>query len=194
MNKTLRKRISSLTLALLTVAVGMVVAGFITLNRPLPEYLVAKSTLIPGERLGIESFEVKSLDLGSVGDTYLKVRNAPASFYLDEMLMAGELVPNQKVLMAPSLGLTTIVLSPSIPVSQKVTAGSWVQIWRTSPGAQGYMGELLVTRSQVVEVIQDSSFISEPGSNVEVLVSQSQAALLLETLASELNVYVLVAP
>ncbi len=194
MNKTLRKRISSLTLVLLTVAVGMVVAGFITLNRPLPEYLVAKSTLIPGERLGIESFEVKSLDLGSVGDTYLKVQNAPASFYLDEMLMEGELVPNQKVLMAPSLGLTTIVLSPSIPVSQKVAAGTWVQIWRTSPGAQGYLGELLVTRSQVVEVIQDSSFISEPGSSVEVLVSQSQAALLLETLASELNVYVLVAP
>ena len=194
MNKTLRKRISNLTLILMTVAVGMVVAGLITLNRPVPEYLVARSTLIPGERLGIESFEFKRLDLGSVGDAYLNVRDAPDFFYLDEMVLAGELVPNQKVLLAPSPGLTTIVLSPSIPVSQKMTAGSWVQIWRTSPAAQGSVGELLVTRSQVVEVIRDSSFICETGSNVEVLVSQSQAALLLESLASELNVYVLVAP
>lgn len=194
MNKVLRKRISNFTLIIAIVALGLVVAGAIALNRPLPEYLVAKSNLIPGEKVGLERFELRSLDLGAASSAYIQSENAPESFYVNELVLEGELVPARKVTELQGKGLTTVVLNPSIPISQKVGAGSWVQIWRSTPNAQGFVGELLITKGQVVSVMQDASFISDRGVLVEVMVSQQQAALLLETMASEFEIYVLVAP
>jgi hypothetical protein len=194
MNKVLRKRISNFTLIIAIVALGLVVAGAIALNRPLPEYLVAKSNLIPGEKVDLESFELRSLDLGAAAGAYVHSENAPESFYLNELVLEGELVPARKVSELQGQGLTTVVLNPSVPVSQKVSAGSWVQIWRSIPDAQGFLGELLITKGQVVSVTQDASFISDQGALVEVMVSQQQAALLLESIASDFELYVLVAP
>jgi len=194
MNKVLRKRISNLALIIVTIATGLVIAGVIALNRPLPEYLVAKAPLIPGEEIGIDNFEFQRLDLGIAGNLYLTSGSAPEIFYLNELVLEGELVPTRKILELRPEGYTTIVLSPAIPVSQKISAGSWVQIWRTIPTADSFLGELLVTRSQVVEVTEDSSLISDHGTLVEVLVSQEQAGLLLQSLSSDLNVYLLIAP
>ena len=194
MIKVLRKRISNITMIILTVAIGLVTAGAISLTRPLPEYLVANEVLIPGQRIDIESFALHSLDLGEATGQYVDARDAPDSFYLSEIVMEGELIPTRKILETPTRGMTTIVLDPAIPVSQKVIPGSWVQIWRATPSAQGYLGELLVSRSQVVAVTEDSSFITREGSLVEILLSQQQAAILLETLASETKIYVLVSP
>lgn len=194
MNKVLRKRISNLALIIVTVSTGLVIAGAIALNRPLPEYLVAKESLIPGEKIGTDNFELQRLDLGIAGNFYLTSGSAPEIFYLNELVMEGELVPTRKVLELRPEGYTTIVLSPTIPVSQKISPGSWVQIWRTIPTADNFLGELLVARSQVVEVTEDSSLMSDHGTLVEVLVSQEQAGLLLQSLSSDFDVYLLIAP
>ncbi len=194
MNKSLRKRISNLTLIVLLVATGLVAAGVITLSRPLPEYLVAKSVLIPGERIGIDDFELQGLDLGEASGLYLTSQDAPNSFYLDGVALEGELILKRAVKSYPARGFTTVVLKPSLPISQQISAGSWVQIWRTSSSAEGFVGELLVMRSQVVTVTEDSKFISEPGSLVEVMVTPQQAALILQTLAADLEIYLLVTP
>jgi hypothetical protein len=194
MNKVLRKRISNVALIIVTIATGLVIAGAIALNRPLPEYLVAKATLIPGEAIGLENFELQHLDLGVASNLYLTSRNAPELFYLNELLLAGELVPTSKVLELSPEGHTTIVLNPAIPISQKISAGSWVQIWRTIPTADNFLGELLVTRSQVIAVTEDSSLISDHGTLVEVLVTQEQAGLLLQGLSSGLDIYLLLVP
>ncbi len=194
MNKVLRRRFSYFTVVILTIALSLVIAGALALSRPLPEYLVAKEALIPGQRVSIENFELKNLNLGASEGTYLRFGSAPESFYLSELALEGELIPTRIVLDKLSNGMTTVVLQPSLPVSQKVTSGSWVQIWRTKPSSQGFMGELLVTRSQVLAVTKDQSFISAEGAMVEVIVSQQQAALLLETLASDFDVYLLVSP
>jgi hypothetical protein len=194
MNKVLRKRISNVALIIVTIATGLVIAGAIALNRPLPEYLVAKAPLIPGEAIGLDNFELQHLDLGVASNLYLTSRNAPERFYLNELVMEGELVPTRKVLERSSEGYTTIVLNPAIPISQKISAGSWVQIWRTVPTADNFLGELLVTRSQVLAVTEDSSLISDHGTLVEVLVTQEQAGLLLQGLSSELDIYLLLAP
>jgi hypothetical protein len=194
MNKILRKRISNLTLLLIVAATGLLIAGAVALNRPLPEYLVAKASLIPGEKIGIESFELQRLNLGIASNRYLSASNAPDSFYLSEMVMEGELVATRKVQHLGPEGFTTIVLNPSMPLSQKVSAGTWVQIWRTIPAVDNFLGELLVTRSQVVAVTQDDAIASDRGEFVEVLVSQQQSALLLQTISAEFDVYILVAP
>jgi hypothetical protein len=194
MNKVLRKRISNVALIIVTVATGLVIAGAIALSRPLPEYLVAKTPLIPGEEIGVESFELQRLDLGPAGRHYLTLQNAPEVFYLNEFVSEGELVPIRNVLDFAPDGLTTIVLSPSLEVSQKVSAGSWVQIWRTIPTENNFLGELLVPRSQVVAVTEGSSLMSDRGTLVEVMVSQEQAGLLLQTVSSDLDIFLLVAP
>jgi hypothetical protein len=194
MNKVLRRRFSFLTLVILIVALSLVISGALALSRPLPEYLVAKEALIPGQRVTMENFELQGLNLGAAEGKYLSYGSAPETFYLSELTLKGELIPERNVRDKSTKGMTSVVLKPSLPVSQKVIEGSWVQIWRTAPSAQGFIGELLVARSQVLAVTEDQSFISEEGSRVEVLVSQQQAALLLQTLASEFDVYLLVSP
>ncbi len=194
MNKVLRRRFSYLTMVILSIALSLLIAGALALSRPLPEYLVAKETLIPGQRVSMENFDLQSLNLGPSEGTYLRFGGAPDPFYVSEMVLEGELIPTRIVLNDLTKGRTTVVLHPSLPVSQKVIAGSWVQIWRTKPSAQGFIGELLVPRSQVLAVTKDQSFVSADASTVEVLVSQQQAALILETLASEFDVYLLVSP
>lgn len=194
MNKILRKRISNVALAIVTVATGLVIAGAIALNRPLPEYLVARTSLIPGEKITGESFELQRLDLGTASLHYLTFQNAPEIFYLSEFVGEGELVPIRNVMDFAQEGITTIVLSPSIEVSQKVSAGSWVQIWRTIPTADSWIGELLVPRSQVVAVTEGSSLMSDRGTRVEVVVSTEQASLLLQSVSADLDIFLLAVP
>jgi hypothetical protein len=168
-----------------------VIAGVLALNRPLPEYLVAESALRPGEQVGLERFEVQRLDLGSLRGNYLTPQTAPERFFVTELILAGELIPTRRVSDLGSQNSTTLVLNPSLPVSQEIKPGSWVQIWRTVPSPEGFVSELLVARSQVLTISQDDSLISDKESLAEVLVTEEEASILLQTIASDLHVYLL---
>jgi hypothetical protein len=191
MDKILRKRVSKWTWLLAFGAAGLVIAGVVALNRPLPEYLVAKENILPGEQVTLEMFEVRRLSLGELSPRYLSPSDVPQNFALVEMALKGELVATRNLSRIKSENLTTIVVSPSLPVSQNVEPGSWVQVWRTVPSANGLISELIIARSQVVEISKSEQFIPEKSSLVELLLSREQAAVVLQTIASELNLYVL---
>lgn len=191
MTRSLRRRVSNWALISAVGAVGLVIAGMLALNRPLPEYLVAKSALRPGEQVSLERFEVQRLDLGSLKGNYLTPQTAPERFFVTELILAGELIPTRRVSDLGFQNSTTLVLNPSLPVSQEIKPGSWVQIWRTVPSPEGFVSELLVARSQVLTISQDDSLISDNESLAEVLVTEEEASILLQTIASDLHVYLL---
>lgn len=191
MARSLRRRVSNWAVISAVGAVGLVIAGVLALNRPLPEYLVAASVLRPGERVGLERFEVHHLDLGSLKGNYLTPRNAPEKFFVTELVLAGELIPTRGVSEMGSQNLTPLVLNPSLPISHEINAGSWVEIWRTVPSPEGFVSELLVARSQVLLISEDDSLISDKASLVEVLITPEEASILLQTIASDLDLYLL---
>lgn len=174
-------------------AISLVVAGLLALNRPLPEYLVARGDLHPGQRVTIENFHLMRLDLASAGAGYLTSADMDESYVVSQVILGGELLPSRSLSSADVQGLTTLVLESSLPVSEKITPGTWVQIWRTTSTALGMNGELLISRSEVASVIQDESLGSIDQRLVEVLVTQEQASLLIESIAAEMDLYLLVA-
>lgn len=177
----------------MSAAISLVVAGVLALNRPLPEYLVARDDLHPGERVTIENFDLMRLDLASAGAGYLTSDDMDASYVVSQVILRGELLPDRSLSSAGVQGFTTLVLESSIPVSKKITPGTWVQIWRTASTAIGMNGELLISRSEVASVIQNDSLGSMDQRLVEVLVTQEQASLLIESIAAEMDLYLLVA-
>lgn len=194
MKKILRKRLSTWSLLSAFALIGLLTAAMLALSKPLPEYLVATSNLAPGLRISPSEFETRKLDLGEAGSRYLTLSSLEHGVYLNEFVAEGEFVLLRHLTSSQIQDRTTVVVLPSLAVSPSIRPGSWVQIWRTVDGPSGFISERLVERCQVVAIITDDSFVSDAGSHIELSITEQESALILQTISSEQNIYVLVAP
>ena len=192
MKKVLRKRISSWSLLSIVAAAGLIVAAALALNKPIPEYLVARSDLQPGQKISITQLSARPINLGETGSAYLTFRDFNEGYVATDFISRGELLPRRQLSLTQSPGLTTIVLTPSLEVSPSIEPGSWVQIWRTIESSEGFLSERLVDRSQVVSLRQGESLVSSSESQIEVSVSEEQSAIILQTMSAEQDIFVLV--
>lgn len=192
MSRTLQKRVSGWMVLMLVGAVGLVIVGAFALTKPLPEYLIAKGTVLPGEELRPEAFEPRRMDLGSLSGMYLKPEDLQEDLVFSEVILSGELIPG-RMLVGGVPSHTSIVLRPSLPVSSQIEPGSWVQIWRTVSTPDGFIGEQLIPFSQVISISDDASLISDQSAEVEVSISQEQAGILLPAISSENDIFLLLA-
>jgi hypothetical protein len=192
MSRTLQKRVSGWMVLTLVGAVGLVIVGAFALTKPLPEYLIAKGTVLPGEELRSEAFEPRRVELGSLSGMYLKPEDLQEDLVFSEVILSGELIP-KRMLVGGVQSHTSIVLRPSLPVSSQIEPGSWVQIWRTVSTPDGFIGEQLIPFSQVISISDDGSLISDQSAEVEVSISQEQAGILLPAISSENAIFLLLA-
>jgi len=192
MKKVLRKRISTGSLLTIVAAVGLVISAVLALNKPLPEYLVAKVDLLPGHKISITQLEARPINLGETGSAYLTFRDFDEGYVATDFVSRGELLLVRKLSTTESPGWTTVVLIPSLEISPGIAPGSWVQIWRTIESPEGFLSERLVDRSQVVSLRQGDSLVSSSESQIEVKVSEEQSAIILQTMSAEQDIFVLV--
>ena len=192
MKKVLRKRISSWSLLSIVAAAGLIVAAALALNKPIPEYLVARSDLQPGQKISITQLSARPINLGETGSAYLTFSDFNKGYVATDFISRGELLPRRQLSLTQSPGMTTIVLTPSLEVSPSIEPGSWVQIWRTIESSEGFLSERLVDRSQVVSLRQGESLVSSSESQIEVSVSEEQSAIILQTMSAEQDIFVLV--
>jgi len=192
MKKVLRRRISTWSLLTIVAALGLVVAAALALNKPLPEYLVAKVDLQPGQKISTTQLEARAINLGEAGSAYLTLRDFDEGYVATDFVSKGELLLIRQLSMTQSTDWTTVVLEPSLEISPSIAPGSWVQIWRTIESSEGFLSERLVDRSQVVSIRQGDSLVSSSGSQIEVKVSEEQSAVILQTMSAEQDIYVLV--
>jgi Flp pilus assembly protein CpaB len=192
MKKVLRRRISTWSLLTIVAALGLVVAAALALNKPLPEYLVAKVDLQPGQKISTTQLEARAINLGEAGSAYLTLRDFDEGYVATDFVSKGELLLIRQLSMTQSTDWTTVVLEPSLEISPSIAPGSWVQIWRTIESSEGFLSERLVDRSQVVSIRQGDSLVSSSGSQIEVKVSEEQSAIILQTMSAEQDIYVLV--
>ena len=82
----------------------MAAAVLFGLNRPLPTYLVAASTLQPGAVLSESDFELVELDLGPISANYAQA--VPQGQTVVNLIRAGELVPTISLREYSPAGLT----------------------------------------------------------------------------------------
>jgi len=192
MKKVLRKRISTGSLLTIVAAVGLVITAVLALNKPLPEYLVAKVDLLPGHKISITQLEARPINLGETGSAYLTFGDFDEGYVATDFVSRGELLLVRKLSTTESPGWTTVVLIPSLEISPGIAPGSWVQIWRTIESPEGFLSERLVDRSQVVSLRQGDSLVSSSESQIEVKVSEEQSAIILQTMSAEQDIFVLV--
>jgi hypothetical protein len=192
MKKVLRKRISTWSLITIVAAAGLVTAAVFALNKPLPEYLVAKVDLQPGQKISITQLAARPINLGEAGSAYLSLRDFDGGYVTTDFISSGELLPLRQLSTTQSAGRTTVVLVPSLEISPSIEPGSWVQIWRTIESSEGFLSERLVDRSQVVSLRQGDSLVSSSETQIEVDVSEEQSAIILQTMSAEQDIYVLV--
>ena len=192
MKKVLRKRISSWSLLSIVAAAGLIVAAALALNKPIPEYLVARSDLQPGQKISITQLSARPINLGETGSAYLTFSDFNKGYVATDFISRGELLPRRQLSLTQSPGMTTIVLTPSLEVSPSIEPGSWVQIWRTIESSEGFLSERLVDRSQVVSLRQGESLVSSSETQIEVSVSEEQSAIILQTMSAEQDIFVLV--
>lgn len=192
MKKVMHKRISSWSLLSIVAAAGLIVAAALALNKPIPEYLVARSDLQPGQKISITQLSARPINLGETGSAYLTFSDFNEGYVATDFISRGELLPRRQLSLTQSPGMTTIVLTPSLEVSPSIEPGSWVQIWRTIESSEGFLSERLVDRSQVVSLRQGESLVSSSESQIEVSVSEEQSAIILQTMSAEQDIFVLV--
>jgi hypothetical protein len=192
MKKVLRRRFSTWSLLTIVAALGLVVAAALALNKPLPEYLVAKVDLQPGQKISTTQLEARPINLGEAGFAYLTLRDFDEGYVATDFVSKGELLLIRQLSMTQSTDWTTVVLEPSLEISPSIAPGSWVQIWRTIESSEGFLSERLVDRSQVVSIRQGDSLVSSSGSQIEVKVSEEQSAIILQTMSAKQDIYVLV--
>lgn len=194
MAKVLRRSIPNWVWMVTVMGVTLSLVAWLSLNRPLPEYLVAKGEIPAGAELQLSDFELVPLNLGPLENKYLDVTDFEMNLQLMDTINSGELLPFSNVAMDIPSAQTAIRLTPSLEVPQNVMPGSWVSIWRVVESDEEFSTELLVPRSKVVSVIQPDGLFANNVAQVELLLDVNLSTLVMQSITAENDIYLLPLP
>ena len=161
----------------------------LSINKPLPSYLVAKRDLAAGETLDSSDFLEVPMDLGPVAEKYLS--SVSPRLQLLSQIPAGELIPVSRLGIDFAENQTGVRLIPSTKPASSVKPGSWVSIWQVVEQEDKYLPQLLVERAEVSAVEYGEGLLADQLPEVEVVLSTGQATLLITALAAKYEVFVL---
>ena len=194
MAKVLRRSIPRWMWMAMFMTVALFFVGLFSVNRPLPEYLVARGELSAGRPLELNDFEVVPLNLGSLEARYLGPSDLEPGLQLVDTLAKGELLPFSNVSMDIPIGQTSIRLTPALEVPQNVVPGGWVSIWRVLELDDQFTTELIVPRSKVVSVIEPDGLFANNIAQVELLIDVASSTVVMQSITAENDIYLLPLP
>ncbi len=188
----IRKRVNRWTVVLMALTLAAVGIAVVSLNKPLPNYLVAKRELIPGEPITSEDVEILALDLGILENKYLQ--EIPSNLAVRSTVPAGELIPLTRVGDQLAENQTAIRLSPATKPAASVVAGALVSVWQVIEIEGQFVPQQLVAAAEVAAVDYAEGLLAEEIPEIELLVGKDQAMLVITALAAESDVFVLPLP
>ena len=189
MSIRIRRRISAWLILTLVVVSASGLFLVLSINKPLPNYLVAKRDLAAGEALDSSDFLEVPMDLGPVAEKYLS--SVSPRLQLLSQIPAGELIPVSRLGIDFAENQTGVRLIPSTKPAASVKSGSWVSIWQVVEQEDKYLPQLLVERAEVSAVEYGEGLLADQLPEVEVVLSTGQATLLITALAAKYEVFVL---
>ena len=131
---------------------------------------------------------MQSVRLGSADGKYLTRSDVPkAGVVVTRAVAAGELIPLSAVGSVAGLSVASVVVSVHGELPQSVSAGTVVDLWSAHEMEHGVFGPpaVLVDSATVVRVISPDGLVAGNGHSVELLVSRSKTAAVLEAVANQ---------
>ena len=189
MSMRIRKSISPWTVAIFILSLAALAVIVITLNKPLPTYLVAKRALVPGEQITAQDVDFLNLDLGPLESNYL--REIPADLAVRSAVPAGELIPVSRLGTQLSENQTAIRILPATKPASSVVAGTLVSVWQVVEVDGQFQPQQLVATAEVAAIQYGEGLFSEEIPEVELLVGKERAMLVITALAADFDVFVL---
>jgi hypothetical protein len=180
------------------------VVGLVDAANASVSVLAARTTLTPGERVHASDLIPTSVRASRTSGLYLSSSEVPQSgVVMTRAVAAGELVPHSAVGSAAGTRLTSVVVSVNTALPASVVPGSRVDLWAAeqggavSPGgdgdpsgaADGGAGSfgpptVLVSSAIVVRLVDEKQLVASPGSSVELLISKTDTAGVLDAIAN----------
>jgi hypothetical protein len=193
MAKRLRARPSNAVILMVGSLLILILLAVSGLNRPLPSYLIAASNLAPGSKLTLESLRVEQLDLGTVAENYLTTVDLERG-ELVIPVSEGELIPKRALGRGLGRNQTSIRLTPELRPASQIIAGSTVSIWQVVEVDQGYESQLLVPTALVSELEYGDGLFAGELPEVELLISNDQALVVMQAVTSKSEIFILPRP
>ena len=154
-------------------------------NRTVQVY-VARSTLVVGDTIQEDDLEVAGVRVPNAAAHYLTPGTLPESGVVVRSIARGELVPVGAVRQSADVGLTSVVIKASGPLSASVDAGSVVDVWAAHAAADKDYSppEVLASNAVVVSVIESDALVTDRGAvSIELRVPVARVAAVLQAIA-----------
>ena len=193
MAKRLRARPSNTQLLIAGSSLVLILVVIAGLNRPLPTYLIAATNLAPGVVISEVNVTSEELDLGSIANTYATKEDVDGKF-LVQPVASGELIPLRALGSTKLAGRTSVRFTPDLKPAVQITPGALVAVWQVVEVDEKFQSQLLVPTAQVTDVVFGDGLFAGELPEVELLITESQASLILEAIAAEAAIYLLPLP
>lgn len=170
-----------------TILVLLAVAG---LNRPVPSYLVALGNLPPGTAVSSETANEVQLDLKGLAASYATKDDVSGKVLL-QPVAAGELIPKRILGEQLANNQTAIRFTPKLKPASPILLGSRVTVWQVVEMETSFESQLLVPSALVTDLLYGEGLFAGELPEVEVVVTDTEAQLLLSAISAESDVYLL---
>ncbi|MEJ1091139.1 SAF domain-containing protein [Microbacterium istanbulense] len=159
--------------------------ALVAASRQTTPMLQATTTIVVGEALDSEDFQVVEVGLGTLTDDYLAPQDLEAGMVASRTLARGELVPTASVTDADSARTTTIVIPSAAAIPAGVKEGTVVELWQAPLKEDGRSFDtprILVADAVVATVAESEGMLSQERTDVEVVIDRADVASVLEAM------------
>lgn len=141
--------------------------------------LRADHTIVQGEAVTSDDFQVVEVGLGVSADDYLRPEELQPGVIAARTLRKGEIVPSAALIDAAQSRSTTIVIESSTGIPEEVQAGTVVEVWHAPPlddGRSHDVPRILVADVIVRDVLEPEGMLAASGTRLELVIDRSNAA------------------
>ena len=159
--------------------------ALVATSRQTTPMLQATTTIVVGEALDSDDFQVVEVGLGALADEYLAPQDLTAGMVASRTLSRGELVPTSSVTAADSARTTTIVIPSAAAIPAGVKEGTVVELWQAPLKDDGRTFDtprILVADATVATVAESEGMLSQERTDVEVVIDRADVAAVLEAM------------
>jgi len=164
------------------------------LTKPVPEYLVAATSLKPGSPIQPEDLRPVALDLKEIGESYLLSEELLPGVGVLRVVREGELISKADLTFETNQELTSIRFIPKLKPADQVIPGALVSVWKVIETEDGQQVQQLVESAEVLDLVYGEGLFAAEYPELELRVSWEQSALLLQAVTAESDIYVLPHP
>jgi hypothetical protein len=141
--------------------------------------LQATRTIVQGEPLASDDFQVADVGLGGITEDYLAPQDLEPGHVAGRTIGAGELLPASAAADAESLSLTTVVVETATPLPGEVAPGTVVELWTAPLSEDGRAHDaprLLLADAIVGDVKKPDGMLADGHTAVELVIDREQIA------------------